>query len=276
MKPKIMHMYWNGSPMSYLQYLTIASFKKHNPKWAVWLWMPKTPNLSQPEWKSGEQADPYTGEDYLDKAKAASEVKIIDFETLGISDDLPETQKSDFFRWYLLYEYGGAWSDSDVLYIRSMDKLMKRKFDSLISFVIYPANSFYITLPKTKLFEDMYKEAKRTIDSGGNSNYQAVCSGVGLRLYRSFEGVVSTYPGSKIINVENEVVYPYDPHTDLNNVYDSDINQMFYGTLDKTTPKTVGMHWYNGHPLAKKYQNDFAKYRDNKSIISKYAREYDV
>src|SRR5690348_15696440 len=142
MRPKIMHMYWNGSPMSFLQYLTIASFKKHNPKWKVWLWMPKVPNLTPPEWKSGEQADPYMGKDYLEKAKAESEVKIIDFSTLGIPDELPETQKSDFFRWYLLYEYGGAWSDSDVLYIRSMDKLMKQRFDSLISFVVYPANSF--------------------------------------------------------------------------------------------------------------------------------------
>jgi hypothetical protein len=35
---KTLHTYWGGDSMSYLRYLTLASFRKLNPDWKIFLY----------------------------------------------------------------------------------------------------------------------------------------------------------------------------------------------------------------------------------------------
>jgi hypothetical protein len=46
-----------------------------------------------------------------------------------------------------------------------------------------------------------------------------------------------------------EVVYPYN---------DSKINQMFNSTdMSLITDRTIGLHWYNGSEISKKFNNTY-------------------
>ena len=39
--PKLLFMYWDGSPLSYLNFLTVVSFNNYNPGWKIVVFLPK-------------------------------------------------------------------------------------------------------------------------------------------------------------------------------------------------------------------------------------------
>ena len=43
--PKLLFLYWDGSPLSYLNYLTIVSFNYYNPCWKIIIFMPFKKNV---------------------------------------------------------------------------------------------------------------------------------------------------------------------------------------------------------------------------------------
>ena len=57
--PKILHVYWGGSSLPKLRYLTIESFAKYNPDWEVRVYVPATP-VEGHSWSTFEQK--YDGE----------------------------------------------------------------------------------------------------------------------------------------------------------------------------------------------------------------------
>ena len=56
MIPKKCHLYWDGSPMSWLNLMTVDSFHKYNPDWKITVYLTKQ--------SPGEIS---TGPDYLDR-----------------------------------------------------------------------------------------------------------------------------------------------------------------------------------------------------------------
>jgi hypothetical protein len=264
MKNKIAHFYWGGGPLSFLQHLTIVSFKKHNPNWKIFLWMPKVINPILPTWETVEQVERYIGQDYLEETKKLCKVKTIDFEKLGASR-LHEVQKSDFIRWHILYKYGGVWSDMDILYVKPLPDL---EFDATVCYDgEHHLIGFYMAEPEQQLYLDIFEEAKNRIVAPYSKDYQFL----GSRMLKSmFFGIMTlnkVYSKSKILNLPMDLVYSYTSDQ-------PDVEELFFGSEDRTTKNTIGIHWFNGHPFAKKYQNDFAKYNKNDSVVSKYVRPY--
>ena len=64
--PKLMFLYWDGSPMSYLNYLTIESFNEYNPEWKIVVYSPEK-KIEHISWSGDEQKIKYTGKCYLSK-----------------------------------------------------------------------------------------------------------------------------------------------------------------------------------------------------------------
>lgn len=246
--PKIIHFYWDGSLQSYLQHLTVVSFKKHNPDWEVNLFMPKSLSKTAASWVTNEQRDRYTGEDYLEETKKLCTVRLVDFE-----DNLHEIHRSDLIRWKVLYEYGGVWSDMDILYIKPVVKV---KTTAIVFDGEHHIIGFYITKPRQPIFKTIYSEATE-LAKQYPKKYQALGSTLLNRIYSNVETL-------DVTNLPMDIVYPYNEHS---------IEDLFFKDQDKTTPNTIGIHWYNGSPTAKKYQNNFDKYRSNGSVISKRIAE---
>lgn len=263
---QICSLYWGGSPLSYLQYLTIVSFKKHNPEWMVRLFVPKDGGLNAPTWRTPEQQEAYNGKDWLAEAKKLCEVETVDFKEFGVVKELHEVQKSDIIRYYILYLYGGVWSDMDILYTKPINHLLETPFDFTFSYHETPFIGFYVTKKGQQVFNDLFIDAVDLVRRNMNDNYQSLGAERLEARYRSLEGIAKSYPGSLILNLPMDVVYPYLPN--------ADIKELFYGTIDKMTPQTIGIHWYNGSPIAKDYQNNFNEHQHNNSTISKLIKEY--
>jgi mannosyltransferase OCH1-like enzyme len=116
--PKIAHFYWGGGALSYLRFLSVASFKKQNPDWQVQVHVPSVDSVAPADWNNNISQDFRTQLVELDVDVVAH-----DFDSYGLTNQAHEVHKSDFLRWRLLATQGGLWSDIDILYIRSMNNL---------------------------------------------------------------------------------------------------------------------------------------------------------
>lgn len=249
MLPKILHLFWGGERLSYLQYLTVVSFKKHNPDWRVWLWRTDSPS-AQAHWPTGEQ-ELYEGKDFLRATEKNCKVKTIN--DLAIRP-VHTVQQSDIARGRILFEHGGVWSDFDILFIRSIKSLGDADI-----YLCNPYIGFLIAKPKQEFFDRWSWIGADLVARNMSYDYQSTGRYAVDRALSDTEARFEEFPV--------DMIYPYGP---------DDIEELFFGDSDKTTPQTIGIHWYNGHPLAKKYQNNFEQYRHNKSVISKYIKDYDA
>jgi len=241
--PKILNLYWGGGPLSYLQSLTVVSFKKCNPDWVINLYIP-TVASTDTEWCLKMA---YTGKDYFDNVIGKCNVIPFDFKSIGLDPQLPEVVKSDFLRWYLMYEFGGCWSDMDILYIRKFhDYLLGPRDTNFVFRGGYYSIGFFQAAPGLQLFKDIFSRAKKDLNL---TNYQSIGSLLLGQMFPNFDILQKKYPDLQIGNLKMDVVYPYTSHN---------INDIFsVGELSALTLDTLGIHWYNGDRIAKRYQNAY-------------------
>lgn len=90
--PKICHFIWLGDNPPALVDKSFRTFQKHHADWDVKLWRELPDNI------------PQMIRDKIDSVR------------------LPE-QKSDILRYWLIYQYGGIYLDSDTITLRNMDNL---------------------------------------------------------------------------------------------------------------------------------------------------------
>jgi inositol phosphorylceramide mannosyltransferase catalytic subunit len=93
--PKILHFIWLGSPLPKADQEMIASWRKFHPSWTIYVW-------------TDEEAKtfPFLNRAAFDAAKNFAE-------------------KSDIWRYELLYRFGGIYSDTDVECTQPFDTLCK-------------------------------------------------------------------------------------------------------------------------------------------------------
>lgn len=97
MIPKIAHFIWLGSDLPYWAEQNIEQFEIYHPDWDIRVWQ------SLPD---GFPLD----------------LRYIIEHTPWYSS------QSDIFSYWLLYEYGGVYMDTDIITLRNFDHLLKRRF----------------------------------------------------------------------------------------------------------------------------------------------------
>ena len=246
--PKTLHLYWGGGKLSYLRYLTVATFRYYNPDWEIIL---HTPLVAQPlmKWTSHEQkyADNYADcFDMISKLKVT--IRQVDFEKMGFNNDASEVHKSDFLRWKLLYEEGGLWADMDILFIKSVDYLCfnacsNKSINTVFCISDYGHSiGFLMGAPGANFWGRIHKESAREYIK---ESYQCMGSLLCNKLFPTIGSSLTN--GIVPYNLPMDVVYPYD----ANHV----IELYSRPVPDRFTNNTIGIHWYAGHELSGKYLN---------------------
>lgn len=131
--PKLLHLYWDGSPLSFLNLITILSFNEYHKFWKINVFIPTNRN-EKITWSGNEQKIRYNGRCYFHKLYNIPNVLIhnISLEKIGFYNDASEVIKSDYFRYYILSKHGGIWSDFDIIYTSSVEDKMNFKENSII------------------------------------------------------------------------------------------------------------------------------------------------
>jgi inositol phosphorylceramide mannosyltransferase catalytic subunit len=97
--PPVIHLIWLGSTPPPTVDLAIASWKKYHPKWEIILWTDE--KLKKFSWSNARS------EDFFKEGKNWAE-------------------KSDILRFEILYQFGGIYSDTDVICLKSFEGLVTR------------------------------------------------------------------------------------------------------------------------------------------------------
>jgi hypothetical protein len=241
--PKIIHFYWGkNQPLSYLRYLSVKSFHILNPDWQIKLWTPE--HVSRHiTWHTGEQAPIYQGEDYF--PRLSEFVTVLDVHGHDLPPDFPEVHKSDLFRWQMLAQYGGVWSDIDILYVKSIDDALLCELNSGPVICRYNPTrksgigvrhiaTGFLSCGKNgnRFFEDVFDFGLSRIQ---NTDYQAF----GPSLLKEY---LEINWNRQVYNLDPVVVYPYSILEDW---------KRYWEPGRCTLPeKTIGCHWYAGHPFS--------------------------
>jgi glycosyltransferase involved in cell wall biosynthesis len=260
--PKIANFYWGSEKMSFMRYMTIKSFKKHNPDWSIHLYMPKNVSLNT-SWRKydthhqNDSSDYIAEEDYLNQLLSEEPIKVIkvDFSKTVLGSDAPEPHKSDFLRWNILYQNGGLWSDMDIIYHKPMtdlyfNNLENCKTDLVVSYderhiengVNLTPIGFLLTKPKNQFFNFL---AKKAIKLYNPDRYQSIGAYLWMKHYPNLDSISNSYH-QKVINLHHNVVYQFD----WNN-----LDQIYESLTQEIDPISLGIHWYGGHPLSQQFNN---------------------
>lgn len=272
--PKIAHFYWGDAdehlPMT--RYFSVLSFSRKNPNWEIWFHMPEFPSKTQPTWKTQEQKASITkkanGLSLLEKIPNLRIIKH-NFKEYGFENDVHEVFKSDFIRWKLLYDCGGLWSDSDIVYLAPMEHSHFNISNNTA------ANEVMHYCPKTRAFTigfmlscDKSILAKKIFDSTveffNKEQYQSIGSSLLNNRYSNFDNLQKEFPSA--ININSDLVYPINCYGIKKLLDKKDI---------QLSKNTIGCHWFGGHPDIRTFEysieeeNDIYKKRVFLSTIFK-------
>lgn len=269
--PKICHTYWDGSPMSYMRYLTIVSFMKMNPDWRVALWTPSK-RSGEKKWATKENCYPVVCTDFYPKLlKQNIAVYEVDFESFGFSNSMAEIHKSDYLRLYLLSTVGGLWSDMDIIYFKGMNKLPfnLEKNEGVDTFVCLNKHSAYIhsagflmSAPGSPYFKRLEEMAHTYYDE---RDYQSIGATMFNKYFPCMDAIAAI---SNPVNIDMDVVYAHDA-TKIRHIMEL-LPPLF-------TNNSIGVHWYAGHPMWEKFikRTDGGRTNLPDSVIGNILRRYD-
>lgn len=277
--PKVLHLYWDGSEMPLLCFLTVFTFTRLNPDWKIKIYSPILRSNSK-TWKTDEQKTEYKNKDYFPHLKDLKNCSFIifDFEKIGISNQTSEVQKSDFIRWYILSTEGGVWSDFDIIYFRRIDEInfnnqyltnSNKQIDFSVCYDFNNPSSykysigFLIAVKECGFYKKIFKKAVENFDK---TDYQGAGSQILNKGYPTFKNLHESENESNIWNISMDLLYSYDS-TKIENIYLSKDIKLF-------TQNSIGLHFYYGSNITKNFINNFEKQCVNDNILLKAIKKF--
>lgn len=252
--PKLLHLYWDGSPLSLLNYLTVISFNKYHKGWKIIVYTPikRTTTIS---WSSNEQKLRYEGKCYFDMLRDIENVTLttVDLNEIGFDNNASEVIKSDYFRYYILYTKGGVWSDFDIIYTGSIEEKMCFTEESVIFYCGYYPIGLLMCVPNSKLYKYILDQCKSYYNK---NEYQSLGANMLHHLFPYTNKIFSIDTSTKICKVEYYLPWAWNQ-----------LNE-FLIKMDNILPvDNVGIHWFNGANQSKQYAINLEKRLDNFAII---------
>lgn len=277
--PKILHLYWDKTPMSLLQTFTVETFHNLNPDWVINVYIPLQ------SYKGNDTYIPdYIGIDYFYIIENLNYVNIINInlDDYTINKNLHNILRSDIFRYYILYEKGGMWSDFDVIWLKPMNhmnnieyygdvKMNKMKsivcmFDSKIQEHLLKVNNIFnhntfhnisvmISSVKNDFIKSLIDETikiQSSLPKDDQPNHQLFGTLMLNKLYPNYFDITNLF--NDVINLKYETIFPYSIFNMKSLYYENDLNYI--------NNNVMCIHWFNGHPYSKDYVNNDGFNRD--------------
>jgi FkbM family methyltransferase len=241
--PKKAFFIWGkGTPLSYLRYLTLKSFRDLHPDYEMTLYL--SVGIKVKNW------DENLSQEYYDKDKDnikdyLSEVQYLDVEIKEYNkfSFLNPSHISDLFRWEILYREGGWYFDVDQYFLKRID-------DTLLAHdFVFGGNSIaYVGVLGAKSGLDFFKYV--------SDNQLKIISDDKIESYLSFSTFLFSdcldsdcyrklQECGNVLQTQDEIFYP---------VYFTKLEHIFGGQLDfRKYNNTIAVHWHGGHPVSQQF-----------------------
>jgi hypothetical protein len=286
--PKLLHLYWDGSPLSYLNLCTVLSFNKYNAFWKINIYLPKNPNTER-TWLIVDPEEEYKGKDYFNELKKISNVNIhyIDFDLTNFQfKDANEIIKSDYLKYYILNKFGGVWSDFDIIFQKSIEETYNQKKmdisnnqiqdkkiifyhyrDIKINNVIIPSGLF-ISIPSNSLLQCLLNNYHEFYDK---SNYQCLGSNMLTNLVFNVNcKKMASNINNNELQIDSANMYLPIKWYEVEKYYNKNYFNFKYNAL--------GFHWFNNSKESSSYINNLKnkniKHWVNECLMDKLISQY--
>jgi hypothetical protein len=266
--PHIANFYWNiETPISYLRYLTLASFRHHHPGWKMIMWTTKSDRTKI--WKGNLEEQDFmkstARKDYKDNLKEL-DVEVRNSES--VADHLVPNHVSNLYTFMTII--GGGWYfDMDQVFVRSFDDLCDHDFvigkcDVVYTGLVGASERSVVPGYVTALYEAEFKRMRTY------ANYNDLGIWFLLNVWESNQFKKAT-EGEDLQYLPYEYFYPVKTSAEVPLLYEG---KMTIPASDRNH----AVHWYGGHPLSQKfndkYTEEFAKH--SADSISEYCRRINL
>ena len=257
---KTISFFWGNERMSWLRYMTLASFRRLNPDWQMRLFVCKQ-QRDDKHWVDLNQQDffTYTGPDYTPRLQNLDNFEIIPWEIeFDHLKDAGPSHKSNWFKWQFLANQSGIYADMDILFVRPIDTWFEEIKDKDIAICYHKSDRFEhfsIGLMASSGIGDFFNRVYAESLAGYvPTMYQgagviAIYNLLGLSPDTGghWKKLISLYPHLKLVNFDQAYVYPW------NYRQISDLTERIHKSLPA---KTIGIHWFAGNALSQKINNE--------------------
>lgn len=242
---------------------------KYNPDWKVIFWQPKEPFKGR-SWYTDmypPKIDEKICKDYLPELlKLDIEKIIIDFKKLGARPNLSEVHKNDYIRVSALNNYGGLWSDTDIIYFKGVENLKintEENKDKQVYVCISNyghSTGFNMAKQGTEFFTTMVNLLNREYHP---QKYQCWGPDMWNKYYKNLDYIFGG------VEIGMEAVYAHNCHQ---------VGELLNGSSPRFTEHSIGCHWYGGNTLWPDFFNRTAGGETNlgDNIISKLIKDAEV
>lgn len=270
--PKTCYLYWNNTPMSYLNVVTVLSFHKYNPDWRIVVYLISKKVSNRDNERNYQGYKDYTGKDYFYMLEKLPYVEINTLNAFRHSR-IHSILISDIWRRRILYSNGGVYSDFDVVWLKPMSEFVNiecignpNDFESIVSFYNYTDGFHNVSnLISEKGSPYLYSLIDAVNIVRPPYSDQAFGTELLNTMYSNLKSITDIYP--RILAIKYETFYPYSIYN-LDNLYNND--DLSY--IDNKNVMCV--HWFNGHLLSKEYVNNERKECSMTSILRREG--YDI
>ena len=238
-------LFWSGSKLSYLRYLTFLSLRKAHPNAVIELYTPERSNTDVSWGIEKQDFQTYDGPCYLDK--------VIDLNVKIIRSDLFPTYapnfQSDFFRWWWLYNNGGFYLDTDQIIIKSFEGL---PLDSELIYSMYRAHTCGVYAPVGVIGAEKKSPVVKYIMDKMTDHYDpSVYNSIGPFMFRDeMTNKMEDWKDRRLFNAPPSYFYP---------VPESYMVQKLYEGETHIVSEAFALHWFGGHPRSQEFNNKYSE-----------------
>ena len=243
-------LWWSGSKLSYLRYLTFKSLRHFHPDAKISLYVSDNFKKDGHKWNVEKQ----DFEQENDFKNYMSELKDLDVEIINCDkfDNYQPNFQSDLFRWWFLKENGGFYLDTDQIIVQSFDNLPLNS-DFIYSAYLAQSCGYYTPVgvigasKDSQMVSTIHELLPQFIDP---SNYNSA----GPFMFRRMLGYQRWL--DLMAHVPFYYFYPVPESQFVSCIYDGSF---------EVKDKSFALHWYGGNPLSQEFNNKYTEEFSKKS-----------
>ena len=249
-------LFWSGSKLSYLRYLTFVSLRHFHPDSTIDLYVSSKCVKDGYKWANEKQDfEIDIGEDYTERLK---DLGVVIHEINDFAQYQPNFQ-SDFFRWWYLKEFGGFYLDTDQIILKSFNGL------PLYKNLIYSAYGPYfpVGVIGASKISVVVKRVNKVIKNHYNPNDY---NSLGPWMFRD---VMKSMDIKEGYNAPKHIFYPIN--------FSHDVNKIYSGKFE-VPDGSRSLHWFGGHPLSQKFNKAYSEemLKTSNDTISRWCRDNEI
>ena len=234
--------------------MTLASFRHYHPSWKITLYLSDQTNKQLPAWTTKEKQD-FQATKYRNAKPQENHISLLPLLDLNVVEwDLENRNPvyaCDLLQWKLLHEKGCVYSDMDILWIDSLERVYKQIENSDVGICLQggilpigflygsKGNAFYEKVEGRA--HALFRPGKYQI--AGKHSLRAAMLGASIKRARLARAWFKrNYPELQVDFIPPGWVYPWDWRG---------VRKIFGNrNVQKAPEKTIGIHWFGGSPYS--------------------------